>query len=169
MNKKIHIINTGGTFNKVYNPINGEFDIPLNNDTIKSILKKCFKNNMIPKVTGIIFKDSLDMTQQDRELLLKTIKTLKEKYIIVIHGTDTMNITSTFLNKHIKNKTIIVVGSMVPYSIDPVEATGNLMMALGFLETKPKQNIYISMNGVIDRFTKIRKNYKQGYFYASEL
>ena len=64
--KKILIINTGGTFNKVYNPLSGNLDIEPTGKAIKSIAKHWLSKL---KIKNIIGKDSLEMTQKDRELI----------------------------------------------------------------------------------------------------
>lgn len=164
MLNNVLIINTGGTFNKIYNEKSGLLEIFKNNYTIKNILKNLYKTNKKPKIKGIIYKDSLDINKEDRVKLVKLINSVKDKKIIIIHGTDTMSKTAKFLNKHIKNKTIVLVGSMVPYSVNKLEASTNLTLALGFLKAKNKNNIYICMNGLIKKHNKIKKNYKRVVF-----
>jgi L-asparaginase len=164
MFKNILILNTGGTFNKTYNQKNGNLEVPTHSNTINTILTDIYKTNKIPKIETIISKDSLDITKKDRELLLEKIKLVKEEKIIIIHGTDTMNKTAKFLNKRVKNKTIILTGSMQPFSISQIEPTGNLLMALGFIQNINKNGVYISMNGLVDKFTKIKKDYKKAVF-----
>ena len=161
---EVLIINTGGTFNKQYNLLNGKLEIYQDNTYIQNILNKIYYSNMKPEIEGIIYKDSLDINKKDRKKLVDIINKSKIKYIIVIHGTDTMNKTAKYLNKKIKNKKIVLLGSMQPFSIEPIEATGNLMMAIGFLSSNVKNNIYISMNGIISKYNKIKKNYKKGVF-----
>lgn len=79
MNKKIKIINIGGTFNKIYKPTTGEFIVPTDDSAILNILKETFKTNTLPKIEGCIYKDSLEMDKNDRKTLLKTIIASKEK------------------------------------------------------------------------------------------
>lgn len=160
----IAIINTGGTFNKRYNPINGELEVPLDNKSIENILKKVLLINKKPKVKGIIFKDSLQMDKNDRELLLNTIRRIKEPKIIIVHGTDTIDKSAKLIAKNIKDKQIVFTGAMVPASIDTTEATGNLMQAIGFAKGNKKDGVYIAMNGNVEQFDKIKKNRKLGAF-----
>jgi L-asparaginase len=164
MTNNILIINTGGTFNKIYNQHNGLLQIPKNNKTIKTILNKLYKTNQKPKIKGIVYKDSLDITKKDRYQLLELIEKSKHNKIIIIHGTDTMVKTADFLNQNIKNRQIVFVGSMVPYSINKLEASTNLGMALGFLQTQQQNKIYICMNGLIKTHNNISKNYKRVVF-----
>ena len=164
MTKKLHIINTGGTFNKVYIPLKGTLDILPQNHAIDEIFMNVYKSNISPNINGIIYKDSLDITKKDRKILLANIIKSKAKRIIIIHGTDTMNKTALYLSKRIKNKKVVLVGAMQPFSYEPIEATASLMMAIGFLNSKVKNNIYICMNGLIKKHNKIQKNYQKGVF-----
>ena len=161
-NQNILILNTGGTLNKVYNELNGELIVPNNNNAINKIIKFAKLPNLIVK--GLVYKDSLDMNNQDRDKLVDYISNSNFKKIIIIHGTDTMKKTASYLNKRIQNKQIILTGSMIPFSIDPIEATANLMGAYGFMKNCKKDNIYISMHGLIKKYNKIKKNKTLGVF-----
>jgi L-asparaginase len=136
--------------------------VPEDIDTIKKILKKAKIFDI--KVKGLIYKDSLDLIKNDRKKLVKYINKSKFDKIIIIHGTDTMNITASYLDEKIKNKQIVLTGSMVPFSINPIEATSNFMIAYGFLNNCKKNNIYISMHGKIEKYNKIFKNKQIGVF-----
>jgi len=161
----IHFINTGGTFNKRYNPLTGDLDVPSDYEAVEDIIKKSLFNQKY-KITQIISKDSLEFTKEDRELLLKTIQDSKEEKIVIIHGTDTIKKSAEFVSK-IKNKKVVFCGAMKPYEINAVEATANLFLAIGFIQNA-KNGIYIAMNGVVDNYKKIEKDYKKGVFYFNE-
>ena len=160
---KILILNIGGTFNKVYNLKKGVLELNKSNKIVKKILKKIFKKNVLPKVKGLIYKDSLFMNDSDREKIISFLKKTKYKKIIIIHGTDTIDKTADLIAKKINNKTILLTGAMKPYSIDKTEATGNLMAAYGFIQNCQK-GVYISMNGLILPYNQIFKDKKNGYF-----
>ncbi len=164
MNKKrkILIINTGGTFNKIYNEITGNLIIQKNNKIIKKIFKTSKIYNV--KIKGLIYKDSLHINKKDRKKLLRYINKTDFKKIIIVHGTDTVNLTASYLSKNIKNKKIILIGSMKPFNINPIEATSNLMIAYGFLTLCSKNNIYVCMHGLIKKQNKIYKDKKMGVF-----
>jgi L-asparaginase len=104
------------------------------------------------------------MKSKDRKQLFDKIVSLKEEKIVIIHGTDTMDKSAKYLANKMKDKQIVFVGAMQPFSIDPVESTGALMMAIGFLHNRKKTGVYICMNGLIKKHTKIKKNYKKGVF-----
>ncbi|MCF6243674.1 MAG: asparaginase domain-containing protein [Sulfurovum sp.] len=159
--KKICIINTGGTFNKIYNPINGSLEIDTEYRALKSIAKRWMCHF---DIKSIINKDSLEMTDEDRDILLETTKETSASHIIIIHGTDTMHVSASYLAQAKLEKYIIFTGAMVPYSIDPTEATANLASAYGYLMALDKDGVYIAMNGVFGSFNKVKKDRVKGYF-----
>ncbi len=164
MNKKIKIINVGGTFNKLYKPTTGELIVPKDDSAILNILQETFKINQLPKVEGLIYKDSLEMDKNDRKTLLQALHASKENKIVIVHGTDTMKKSAKVLAKFIKDKTIVFVGAMKPYSYEKTESSFSLGMALGFLKSGQKKGIFICMNGLIRKHNKIKKDYKKGVF-----
>ena len=158
---KILIISTGGTFNKVYNPKTGALDIDKSSNALKTIASKWLTEFEILNILG---KDSLEMTNHDRLELLSTIHQSDYDKIIIVHGTDTMDITAEYLADAELEKTIVLTGAMVPYSIDPVEATANLASAYVYLKTLEKNGVFITMNGVMGFYEKVEKNRKEGRF-----
>lgn len=164
--KKILLINTGGTFNKCYNPLSGRLEI----DTTSKALDEIGKKWQIEfEVVSIIGKDSLEFTNSDRLLLLATINLTKQDAIIVIHGTDTMDLSAAYLADVDMEKRIIFTGSMVPYSIDPVEAAANLGMAFGYLQALKKNGVYIAMNGIVAPYDALTKDRVAGKFVRQHL
>ena len=161
--KKILLINTGGTFNKVYNPLNGELQIDKNATALEEISKKWLCEY---EVVNIIAKDSLYIDNQDRLLLLATINLSKHDDILIIHGTDTMDVTAEYLADAELDKRIVLTGSMVPYAIDPVEATANFASALGYLQALSNEGVYIAMNGVMGSYNTVVKDRKAGRFIS---
>ena len=158
---KILIISTGGTFNKHYNPINGTLKIDKTSSALQEIASKWLCSF---EILNIIGKDSLEMTNHDRLELLSTIHQSDYNKIIIVHGTDTMNITAEYLADAELEKTIVLTGAMVPYSIDPTEATANLASAYGYINALEKEGVFIAMNGVMGLYGKVKKNRKEGRF-----
>ena len=159
---KITVLNTGGTFNKRYNPIKGELEVPTDSLALEKIVKSCHNINF--DIKNIVSKDSLDFTDKDRETILEEVKNSTSDKIIIIHGTDTVDLTSKFLEGKIEGKVIVFTGAMVPMSIDEVEATMNFSQALGFLNAEIKPGIYLSMHGVVTEHSKLKKDRSVGQF-----
>lgn len=159
--QKILIISTGGTFNKVYNPLNGELTVDKTSKAVKEIASKWLCEF---EILNIIGKDSLEMTNHDRLELLATISHSPYYKIIIIHGTDTIDVTAAYLDDADLEKKIVLTGTMVPYSIDPVEATANLCSAYGYISALQKEGIYIAIHGQMDDYKKITKDRIKGKF-----
>jgi len=162
----ITIINTGGTFNKRYNPIKGQLEVPSDNIALDKIIQSC--HNVTFEIKNVVSKDSLDMTDIDRQTITDAVIESKNEKIIIIHGTDTVDLTSTFLKEQVKNKKIVFTGAMIPMSIDEVEATMNFSMALGFLNADINEGIYLAMHGVVVDASKLKKDKSVGKFLIQE-
>lgn len=163
---EITIINTGGTFNKRYNPLEGKLEVPKDNVALNKIIASCY--NVQFEIKNIISKDSLEMDDTDRQVILDTIEKAKSDKVIVIHGTDTVDITAEFIKRHIKNKTVVFTGAMVPMSIDEVEATLNFSTAIGFLNANVKEGVYLAMHAAVVEASKLIKNRAVGKFLIQE-
>ena len=160
---KLLIISTGGTFNKIYNPKNGILEIDKKATALKELASKWLCEF---ELITIINKDSLEMTNQDRLELLGTISQADCKHVIVVHGTDTMDVTAEYLVDGELDKHIVLTGAMVPYSIDPVEATANLASAYGYLQALEEDGVYIAMNGALGSYDMVLKDRVKGCFKA---
>ena len=154
------ILNTGGTFNKRYDPIRGELFVPRDNVAVEKILSTM--NDSIA-CEGIIYKDSLEMDDDDRAFLANTIAQSDESHIIVIHGTDTMDQSARSVASLELGKVVVFTGAMVPFSIEPIEATANLAMAIGYAKLAG-EGVYIAMQGIAGAYTDIVKNRSAGKF-----
>ena len=163
---KITVLNTGGTFNKRYNPILGQLEVPTDNIALDKIVKSCF--NVEFDIKNIVSKDSLDFTQEDREIILENIKNSASDKIIIIHGTDTVDLTAKFIEDKIQGKKIVFTGAMVPMSIDEVEATMNFSQAIGFLNARIENGIYLSMHGSVIEHSKLKKDRSVGQFLLKD-
>jgi len=155
------ILNCGGTFNKRHNPINGELEVPYDNYALERICESMYISY---DMAGVIYKDSLEMDISDRKMITNIIMESKDDKFIIINGTDTIDVTASFLSEIFDDRKIILTWSMKPFEIDNLEATLNLGMAIGFLKAQEKNGIYICMNGHVESCEKIVKNRELGKF-----
>jgi len=155
------ILNSGGTFNKRYNKINGNLEVPYDNNAISEILHS---TSMEYSLAGVVYKDSLEMDFNDRKMLADIIRESNEKYFILVHGTDTMHLTAEFFDELFDDIVIVITGAMKPFEIDKVEASLNLGVAIGFTQANPLNGTYICMSGLIENYKMIEKNRSQGKF-----
>lgn len=156
----IHIVNTGGTFNKRYDPISGELIVPQDNRAVESILNVL---NCEISCEGIIYKDSLQMEECDRKHLGQAIIRSDKEKIVIVHGTDTMDVSAAYLHGLNLDKVIVFTGAMVPFEVDPIEATSNLSMAIAVASMK-EPGVYIVMQGMMGECDKVKKNRELGRF-----
>ena len=157
---QITILVTGGTFDKEYNEIKGK--LYFNESHIKEMLDlgRC----KIPvTIKNLMLKDSLDMVDIDRKLILDACMQTEINKIVITHGTDTMTVTAKFLAQNIKNKTIIFTGAMIPYKFGSSDGLFNLGSALTAAQTLGP-GVYIAINGNIFQWDKVIKNRKKGIF-----
>ena len=71
--------------------------------------------------------------------------------------------TAQVLGKNIKNKTIVLLGAMIPYNQKKSDALFNLGYAISAVQVLPK-GVYIAMNGKIFNWNHVRKNKELGIF-----
>jgi len=115
-------------------------------------------------VIDIIGKDSLYIDDVDRNLLYQTIQIIDSNMIIIIHGTDTIDITAKSLNDKMIDKKIVLTGAMIPYSINPIEATANFACAWGYINAIEDSGISISLNSIVGDYKDIKKDRVNGKF-----
>ncbi len=157
----IKVLITGGTIDKRYNPINGQL-IFGDGSYIQDMLKDGRYGYDLSFET-LFLKDSLDMNDGDREIIYQNIFSSEEDKIILTHGTDSMIQTASYLADNSLDKTIILVGAMVPYKFKNSDALFNLGTAFGAIKIL-EQGIYIAMNGEIFRWNEVYKNVDLGFF-----
>jgi L-asparaginase len=156
----IKIIVTGGTFDKEYNPLNGQLFF---NGTHVPEMLKLGRSRLHVHIKTIMMIDSLSMTDTDRKKILTECQSSEEDKILITHGTDTMTETAKLLGQHITDKTIVLTGAMVPYAFGSSDGLFNLGSALAYLQTLP-HGVYVSMNGKYFHWDNVRKNKQIGLF-----
>jgi len=156
----IQIFITGGTIDKKYNELSGELIFDKTHIVDMLNRSRC----MTETLSEVIFlKDSLDIDTQDRDLIInKCNESLSEK-ILITHGTDTIVETAKQIQSLNMAKTIVLTGSMIPYSISDSDALFNLGFAFSAVQTL-KAGVYVCMNGKIFTADKVKKNTSVGIF-----
>ncbi|WP_211345534.1 asparaginase domain-containing protein [Paraflavitalea soli] len=162
--KPIRIFITGGTFDKEYNELNGQLFFK---DTQMHDLLEMGRNKVPVVIRTLMMIDSLDMTTQDRELIVHQCVQCEEDKIIITHGTDTMAITAKVLAESIKNKTIVLTGAMIPIKFGSSDGLFNLGSAMAFVQSLPP-GVYVAMNGRYFSWDNVRKNKQTGIFEEIE-
>lgn len=156
---KIKFFTTGGTIDKIYFDAKSEFQV--GQPQVLELIKEanvCFEF----EVESILRKDSLDMTDADRELIRSRITADPCPFVVVTHGTDTMVQTGRAL-AGIPGKTIVLTGSMQPARFRSTDAVFNVGAAIGAVQSLPA-GVYIVMNGRVFDPQTTRKNVEKNCF-----
>ena len=156
----IRIFITGGTFDKEYNELNGQLFFK---DTHLADLLAMGRNRVLLEIRTLMMVDSLEMTQEDRAIIVHQCNQCDESQIVITQGTDTMVETAIVIAEKIKNKTIILTGAMIPIKFGSSDGLFNLGSALAFAQALPK-GVYIAMNGRYFNWDNVRKNKQTGVF-----
>jgi L-asparaginase len=120
------------------------------------------------KVSQLLLKDSLDLTEEDRDLITRTCGASEENHLLITHGTDTMVETASNILKANLDKVIVLTGAMVPYSFGTrSDAMFNLGNALAFVQVLPP-GVYIAMNGRYFKADNVQKDKTSGIFVEKE-
>ena len=160
MSEPIRIFVTGGTFDKQYDELAGRLFFK---DTHLPEMLRLARCRLEVSVRTLMMIDSLDMTDQDRRLVVENCRSCNESRIVVTHGTDTMADTARALHQAGIGKTIVLTGAMIPYAFGSSDGLFNLGSALSFAQVLPP-GVYVAMNGRVYPGDRVRKNRDSGIF-----
>jgi L-asparaginase len=156
----VRIFITGGTFDKEYNEITGQLFFK---DTHMHDLLSMGRSHVPVEIRTLMMIDSLEMTAEDRDLIVHQCIQCDETKIVLTHGTDTMSETAKVLAQKITDKTIVLTGAMIPIKFGSSDGLFNLGSALAFAQTLPP-GVYVAMNGRYFHWDNVRKNRQTGMF-----
>ena len=161
------ILITGGTLDKVHDTITESLIFGGGDKSrVFNILKTGRTDH--PRLKTLMQKDSLDMTEEDRELILQAILDAPQSRIVITHGTGTMAQTAQYLaKKHLDGKvgekTVVLTGAMRPQSLGGSDAGFNLGGAIIAAQTLDF-GVFAVMNGRIFEAENLQKNTELGRF-----
>ena len=158
----MRIIATGGTFDKHYNELNGTLGFA--ESYLPAVIQRA-RITLPVELEILPLLDSLDMQDGDRTRVCASCVASPEKSIVIVHGTDTMKETAAVLAAAPLDKTIVLTGAMIPYSIANSDALFNLGFATAAAQTLPV-GVYVAMNGQIFAWNNVNKNRAAGVFEA---
>jgi L-asparaginase len=155
----IQIFTAGGTIDKVYFDASSEFEIG------DSLLPELLAESNIHegyRIDGLLRKDSLEMTDADRNRIRDAVERCDTDRILITHGTDTMPETARSLMP-VKDKIIVLTGAMQPARMRRSDAIFNIGFAWAAVKLLPA-GVYVAMNGEVFEAGSVRKNLKAGRF-----
>ena len=125
MSQPILIITTGGTIDKVYFDAKSEFEV---GDSVVGRLLEQAHVRQDYQMVSLMRKDSLEITDADRELIRDTIAGRSESRVVVTHGTDTLTDTADMLTD-LDDRTIVLTGALAPARFAESDAVFNVGMS----------------------------------------
>lgn len=167
--KRVYVISTGGTIEKAYSERSGSV-VNLNNK-IERYLGSLRLPDLEVSVIPLLNKDSLEISDSDRELILATVKGFLQENapLVITHGTDTMVETGLFLKRSLGDVRvpIVLTGAMAPLGFEGTDGLQNLTESL-FAARILSPGIYIVMHNQVFPVDRVRKDYALGCFVAAE-
>ena len=158
----ILIVTTGGTIDKVYFDANSQFEV--GESVVQTLLAQA-QVRQPHEVLGLLRKDSLELTVEDRAFIRQTIADRDETRVIVTHGTDTMTETAREL-QILTDKTIVLTGSLAPARFAQSDAVFNVGMAFEAVQSQAR-GVYIVMNGQVFDADAVTKDLSRNEFVRS--
>jgi len=167
--KEIYVVTTGGTIEKAYSENTGS--VANLNNKIERYLKLLRLPDSQVHVVPLLNKDSLEMSDSDRQLVFETVKRLinGEAPIVKTHGTDTMVQTGLFLKQSLPdvNMPIVLTGAMAPLGFEGSDGLQNLTESL-FAVRLLVPGVYVVMHNQVFPVDRVRKDQSLGRFVATE-
>ena len=157
--QRIYVISTGGTIEKVYSEQTGAVQ------NIDSKIDRYFRLLRLPDadihLTHLLNKDSLEMTDSDRALVLETVqeKLRDPAPIVITHGTDTLVETGLLLEANLPGLSvpIVLTGAMTPLGFEASDGLQNLTESL-LAARVLAPGVYVVMHNQVFPIARVRKD-----------
>ena len=160
---KLLVLTTGGTIDKVYFDAKSAYEV--GEPVVASVLK-AMNVSLDFEIEQVCKKDSLEITDEDRQSILERVRASDAEYILVTHGTDTMVDTAKYIGPQ-TDKVVVFTGAMQPAVFRETDGIFNIGVAMGVLSAA-KPGVYIAMNGRCFTPDTVYKNYVTRRFEAIE-
>jgi len=164
--KQILVLTTGGTIEKSYSETDGS--LRNRNSLLKQrLLSKMRLPHTDIELIEVMAKDSLDMTDEDRQKILKMAEGHRRKGrpLVILHGTDTMEQTARLFydSESFPSETVVFTGAMKPLGFDDSDAMQNIVEALIVAQVLAP-GIYVSFHNRVFPLPRVTKDKKLGTF-----
>ncbi len=153
------VVTTGGTIDKVYFDELSEFEV--GDSVVGELLREAHVHQPY-RILGLLRKDSLELTDADRDRICDAVAQAPERLVVITHGTDTMTDTARALGA-LDAKTVVLTGALAPARFARTDATFNVGMAFAAAQSLPA-GTYIAMNGQVFDASRVRKDREKNRF-----
>ena len=156
---RLTILTTGGTIDKTYDEFQGSLQ------NVHTVLDFILGSLRIPDLfirhIEVMHKDSLDMTEEDRETIAKAVcdAARSSDGVVILHGTDTLADTGEHLFTACAELDVPVVltGAMRPYEFRDTDALQNVTEAL-LAARLLEPGVYVAMHNRVLKFPGVKKD-----------
>lgn len=154
---KLLFLQTGGTIDKDYpsGDDNHGYGFEITTPAYERILQRVNPSFEYETKT-VLQKDSLDITDEDRQVILEACKSTDATRMVITHGTDTMIKTAELLAQ-LTDKTIVLTGAMLPELFKNSDADFNLGSAVGAASIL-QPGVYLTMSGCVFKWDEVTFN-----------
>lgn len=167
--QRIYVIATGGTIEKVYSERTGTVQ------NLDSKIDRYFRLLRLPAtqidVTHLMNKDSLEMTDADREQVLETVrqKLRNPAPVVITHGTDTMVETGCLLKRELPDLQvpIVLTGAMTPLGFEGSDGLQNLTESL-IAACILQPGVWLVMHNQVFPIDRVRKDRERAEFVRTD-
>ncbi|MDQ1469376.1 MAG: L-asparaginase [Bryobacterales bacterium] len=160
----IQIVTTGGTIEKVYSEQSGQVEnVVAKIDRYLQLLR--LPDTQV-EVTPLMNKDSLEMTDEDRELILSVVGAkANDGPVVITHGTDTMVQTGRLLKARLPELRypVILTGAMTPLGFERSDGLQNLTESL-FGARVLQPGVWIVIHSQVFDVDHVRKDRENARF-----
>lgn len=167
--KRIALISTGGTIEKTYDELQGVLG---NASSVLDVVLAGMQLNGVEIIrVPLLNKDSLEMTEQDHELIARTASAMAEAHdgVVIVHGTDRLPKTGDVLTELCADLKvpIVLTGAMRPYIMRNTDALQSMTEALIAVQIMPP-GIYCVMHNQVLKFPGVIKDRELGTFVRTD-
>jgi L-asparaginase len=168
--RSITLITTGGTIEKTYDDRSGV--LANHRSIVRRMLRRLRLEDVSLNVIELMSKDSLEMTDADRERVAEAVRVAGGSSdlptdttgVVVLHGTDTLENTGEHLAATLKPRVpIVLTSAMRPFEMVRSDALQNLTEAL-FATGALGPGVYCVAHGRALAFPGVTKDRAAGTF-----
>lgn len=163
---RLAVLGMGGTIDKDYPRSTNGYAFEIDEPAAERVLGSMPFLYVDWRVESIVKKDSTEITDADRDLLVAAVRRAPEERIVVTHGTDTLIETARYLHRTgaASSKAVVFVGAMKPERFKDSDASFNLGMAVGGTALLPPGSIALAMGGNVIDCHAVERDLATGFF-----
>ncbi len=162
---RIALISTGGTIEKTYDELSGVLQNRMS--VLDLMLATMELRGVEIRRVQLMNKDSLDMSDDDHDLIAQTAEALARANdgVVITHGTDRLAATGERIVAYCgtPQAPIILTGAMRPYTLRTTDAVQNLTEAL-LAAQLATPGVYAVMHNRVLQFPGVVKDVNLGTF-----